>query len=71
MVQRQLCEVLEKRGIEAINRLGEKFDPSLENAVMTAPKEEGEPGTVCVVFQKGYKLDKAVLRHAMVKVVEE
>ena len=71
MVQRQLCETLEKRGIEAINRLGEKFDPSLENAVMTAPREEGEPGTVCAVFQKGYKLDKTVLRHAMVKVVEE
>ncbi len=71
MVQRQLCEALEKRGIEAISRLGEKFDPSLENAVMTAPKEEGEPGTVCAVFQKGYKMDKTVLRHAMVKVVEE
>lgn len=71
MVQRQLSEVLEKRGIEAISRLGEKFDPSLENAVMTAPKEEGEPGTVCAVFQKGYRLDKTVLRHAMVKVVEE
>ena len=71
MVQRQLYEALQKRGIEAISRLGEKFDPSLENAVMTAPKEEGEPGTVCAVFQKGYKLDKTVLRHAMVKVVEE
>ena len=71
MVQRQLTEALEKRGIEAISRLGEKFDPSLENAVMTAPREEGEPGTVCAVFQKGYKLDKTVLRHAMVKVVEE
>ncbi len=71
MVHRQLVEALEKRGIEAISRLGEKFDPSLENAVMTAPREEGEPGTVCAVFQKGYKLDKTVLRHAMVKVVEE
>ena len=71
MVHRQLCEAFEKRGIETINRLNEKFDPSLENAVLTAPRDEGEPGTVCEVFQKGYKLDKIVLRHAMVKVVEE
>lgn len=71
MVHRQLCEAFEKRGIEAISRPGEKFDPALENAVMTAPREEGEPGTVSAVLQKGYKLDKCVLRHAMVKVVEE
>ncbi len=71
MVYRQLSEAFEKRGIEAISRPGEKFDPALENAVMTAPREEGEPGTVCQVLQKGYKLDKCVLRHAMVKVVEE
>ena len=71
MVCRQFSEVFEKRGIEAISRLGEKFDPELENAVMTAPREEGEPGTVCAVLQKGYKLDKCVLRHAMVRVVEE
>jgi molecular chaperone GrpE len=71
MVYRQLSEAFEKRGIEAISRPGEKFDPALENAVMTASREEGEPGTVCEVLQKGYKLDKCVLRHAMVKVVQE
>ncbi len=70
LVYRQFSEVFEKRGIEAINRVGEKFDPALEDAVMTAPREEGEPGTVCQVMQKGYKLDKYVLRHAMVRVVE-
>ena len=33
--------------------------------------EEGEPGTVCAVLQKGYKMGDFVLRHAMVKVVAE
>jgi hypothetical protein len=33
--------------------------------------DEGEPGTVCAVLQKGYKMGDFVLRHAMVKVVEE
>ena len=71
MVYRQLCEAFEKRGITAIDRKGEKFDPNLENAVMQGAPEDGEPGTVCEVFQKGYQLEGKVLRHAMVKVVPE
>lgn len=69
MVYRQLCEAFEKRGIKTIDRKGEKFDPALENAVMQGAPEDGEPGTVCEVFQKGYELEGMVLRHAMVKVV--
>ena len=71
MVYRQLCECFEKRGITVIDRMGELFDPNLENAVMQGTAEEGEPGTVCAVFQKGYQMDGMVLRHAMVKVVPE
>lgn len=71
MVHRQLSEALEKRGVTVIDRAGEKFDPRLENAVMQADTSEGEPGTVCLVLQKGYQLGDVVLRHAMVKVVAE
>ena len=71
MVYRQLSEALEKRGVTAIERLGEKFDPNLENAVLQGTAEEGEPGTVCAVLQKGYRMGDHVLRHAMVKVVAE
>lgn len=71
MIYRQLMDILEKRGVEVIDRLGEKFDPNLENAVMQGTADEGEPGTVCTVLQKGYKMGDFVLRHAMVKVVEE
>ena len=71
MVYRQLVEAFEKRGITAIDRKGEKCDPNLENAVMQGAPEDGEPGTVCEVFQKGYQLEGMVLRHAMVKVVPE
>lgn len=71
MVYRQLVECFEKRGITAIDRLGEPFDPNLENAVMQGTADEGEPGTVCAVFQKGYQMEGMVLRHAMVKVVAE
>ncbi len=71
MTLRQLLEAFNKRGIEEIVCLGQKFDPNLENAVMQGTAEEGEPGTVCAVFQKGYKMGNFVLRHAMVKVVAE
>lgn len=71
MVHRQLSEALEKRGVTVIDCAGEKFDPRLENAVMQADASEGEPGTVCLVLQKGYQLGDVVLRHAMVKVVAE
>ena len=71
MVVKQLSELLEKRGVTVIDRLGEPFDPNLENAVMQGTSDEGEPGTVCAVLQKGYKMGDSVLRHAMVKVVAE
>ena len=71
MVYRQLCDCFTKRGITVIDRKGEPFDPKLENAVMQGTEEDGEPGTVCEVFQKGYMLGESVLRHAMVKVVPQ
>ena len=71
LVYKQLMDALEKRGVTVIDRPKEKFDPNLENAVMQGTAEEGEPGTVCAVLQKGYKMGDFVLRHAMVKVVAE
>ena len=71
LVHRQLMETLEKQGVTVIDRLGQKFDPNLENAVIRGEAWEGKPGTVCAVLQKGYLLDGKVLRHAAVKVVAE
>lgn len=71
MVCRQFSDAFAKRGIEPIDRLGQPFDPNLENAVMQGAPEEGEPGTVCRVLQKGYQMEGTVLRHAMVVVVPE
>ena len=68
---RQLRDALAKLEVTPIDRAGEVFDPNLENAVLQGSPEEGAPGTVCQVLQKGYRMGKAVLRHAMVKVVPE
>lgn len=69
MVLRQTKETFAKMGVEEIDPLGQPFDAELHNAVMQGSAEEGEPGTVCLVLQKGYKLGSRVIRHAMVKVV--
>lgn len=71
LVLRQMVEMYQKMDVTVISRAGEKFDPNLENAVLQGTEEEGEPGTVCQVLQKGYRMGDKVLRHAMVKVVPE
>jgi len=69
MVLRQTLDTLSKMGVETIDPMGQPFDAELHNAVMQGSEDEGEPGTVCMVLQKGYKLGSRVIRHAMVKVV--
>ncbi len=71
LVLKQMTEVYQKMDVTPIERLGEKFDPNLESAVLQGTPEDGEPGTVCQVLQKGYKMGDRILRHAMVKVVPE
>ena len=71
LVLKQMNDIYQKLEVTPIDRLGEKFDPNLENAVMQGAPEDGEAGTVCQVLQKGYRMGDRVLRHAMVKVVPE
>ncbi len=71
MVLKQMTDAYGKLDVKPIDRLGEKFDPNLENAILQGTADEGEPGTVCQVLQKGYMIGDKVLRHAMVKVVPE
>lgn len=71
MVLKQMTDAYAKLDVKPIDRTGEKFDPNLENAILQGTEEDGEPGTVCQVLQKGYMIGDKVLRHAMVKVVPE
>lgn len=66
---KQFLEVAGKLGLEEVPALGEKFDPEMHNAVLRA--EEGEPGTVLEVFQKGYRVKGKMIRYAMVKVAAD
>ena len=71
MVLKQMTDAYGKMDVKPIDRIGQKFDPNLENAILQGAADEGEPGTVCQVLQKGYMIGDKVLRHAMVKVVPE
>ena len=70
LIARQFKETLEAEGVTEINPQGEAFDPNFHEAVMQAPKEEGETsGMIKQVFLKGYKLNDKVIRYAQVVVI--
>lgn len=69
MVYKQLIDALKNSGLERIDaEPGQDFDPNLHMAVMQEASDEYEPGKILMVLQKGYRLDKKVLRASMVKV---
>lgn len=68
MIMTQFCTTLEKLGVTPIECLGEKFDPTMHNAVMHVDDEEKGENEIVEVFQKGFKLGDKVIRFAMVKV---
>ncbi|XJS11719.1 nucleotide exchange factor GrpE [Aerococcaceae bacterium WGS1372] len=71
MVHNLFLQAFENEKIETINPLNEPFDPNFEQAVSVMPAEEGqESNTVVNVLQKGYRIDKRVIRPAMVIVSE-
>lgn len=71
MVLKQMTDAYQRMNVKMIDCIGQRFDPNLENAILQGTEEDGEPGTVCQVLQKGYLIGDKVLRHAMVKVVPE
>lgn len=70
MIFKQFKGVLEKSGVEEMSPTGEAFDPNFHHAVIMESSSEHESGNVTQVLQKGYLLNKKVIRPAMVKVAE-
>ena len=68
LVCKQMTDVLNKLGLEAINSEGQEFDPNFHEAVMQTPTSEHPENTIIVQLQKGYKLGDKVLRPALVNV---
>ena len=68
MMYANLTEILKKFGVEEISRVGEKFDPNQEQALLTDTVEDMEDEVVIEVLLKGYKLKEKVIRPASVKI---
>ena len=68
MIMTQFNTTLEKLGVTPIECLGEKFDPSVHNAVMHVDDEGKGENEIVEVFQKGFKCGDKVIRFAMVQV---
>lgn len=68
MIYHQLLDALTKLEVKAIDRVGEVFDPNLENAVSRIQDDSLGENVVAEVYQKGYIRGGRVIRHAMVVV---
>ena len=66
-----LVRALKDNGIEEIKAEGEKFDPTLHQAVQSVPAEnDDQKDHVVQVLQKGYVYKDRTLRPAMVVVAQ-
>ncbi|MDR1240971.1 MAG: nucleotide exchange factor GrpE [Oscillospiraceae bacterium] len=71
MVKKQLSVGLEKLDVTPFGEKGEEFDPNLHSAVSqinSEGKKDDEKQIISEVFQKGYKMNGKVVRHASVQV---
>lgn len=55
-------------GVEAIEALGESFDPELHEAVETVEVDPEDVGKIVAEYSRGYKIGDRLLRPASVKV---
>jgi len=58
----QMVDILKSFGVEQINALGEKFDPTVHQAMMQRNEPDKKEGIILEEFQKGYSLNGRVIR---------
>jgi molecular chaperone GrpE len=68
MIYNNLKDILKQYGVEEINRVGQIFDPNLEQALLVENDHTKEDDIVLEVLLKGYKLKDRVIRPASVKI---
>ena len=64
----KLEEVLASVGVEAIEPIGQPFDPKLHEAIGSEESDEHPEDTVVSELRRGYKIHDRVLRPSLVKV---
>lgn len=68
LIYRQFRDLMEKRGLKAIETIGQTFDPNFHEAILREEKNDLPENTILAELQKGYFFRDKLLRPAMVKV---
>lgn len=68
LILKSFKDLLEKMSVTAYGEPGDTFNPNIHDAMMHIEREDLGENVIADVFQKGYKKDDRVLRHAMVTV---
>lgn len=71
LTDKMIMDALVRFGVEAINPLGEKYDPQKHEAIAMQVSTDYAAGFVMAVIQRGYILHGRVVRPARVIVVKE
>lgn len=67
----QFTKGLEDAGVEKIDKVGVKFDPTLHESIeVVTTEDEGKDHTVERVIQTGYKIGHRIIRPAKVNIYE-
>ena len=70
LTRKGFMDVLAKYGVQAVDPIGEPFDPETAQAMSMVEQPDAEPNSVVAVMQKGYMLNGRLLRPAMVMVAK-
>lgn len=69
LIDRKLRKELEAAGLERIDPVGQRFDPTLHEAVAVLPAGDDQPDhVVATTFQVGYRFKGSLIRPARVQV---
>jgi molecular chaperone GrpE len=71
LVHRQLLELLSREGLRAVDAIGQRFDPSVHEAVATASAAQAPANVVLEELRRGYLFKGRLLRPALVRVSVE
>jgi molecular chaperone GrpE len=67
-IKGQIKDLLKEFEVEEIDALGKKFDPNFHEVVEEI--NEGDPGEIKEIIQKGYTIQNKIIRPVKVKIVK-
>ena len=71
IAQGELHEVLELHGVQAVQSLGQEFDPQFHEAVGVVEGSKAKDGTILEEVQRGYLLNGRLIRPSRVRIAQK